>query len=611
MRIWIFFSFLFALLFMGFGGYALLAGQHEVALVSVLLFMVLVGVSYVWLKPLEEIAEALEHLANGSTEHGTLTISTPFSETARLVGACNRITLNYERIQERADELASGQLDVLKIETGVLRSGRLSDADVSSKSADPVEAKLIDAQNQMRRLTIQSRLVASGQLSSDLLDESIEGELGVAFAEIVKHLRSLARRARLLADGNLVKTDDEGQGELNAAVRDIGIRSRDLVHRITDTALHISAATEQISAVLREQEFAASHQASSVEETQRTMETLLSSAKKIAESAQTVFKSAEKTQANNRTVADRIGELKSHTERISEILEVIKAIADRSDLLALNASLEGMRAGEAGKGFTLVAAEMRRLAENIKESVSDIKGLLVDVRESALSSVMATEEGTRLSDRTTESALKITLITQQQQSGTEQVTQSMDELSSLINQGVAGTRQLTTASSELVEMSDSLRGLVERFEDGPEIVARAASRRESSRDGSAQRPKRGDVKVVEKTLKSSSQSETEPGNSGDEVSKSSKVKTAKSTSDSKKSKHSPLPKGLRETSKLTAASGREDPPTLEFSAAFGTTGAEEPDTPSLARAEQTTKTIDEHIDALEASLDEDSDPEAS
>ncbi len=300
------------------------------------------------------------------------------------------------------------------------------------------------------------------------------GELGDAFGLMVRNLRALTERAKEIADGDLTSRVD-GDGDLTSAFNQMVDRLHGLAEEITRTALHITSSSEQILAVLREQEFAASHQASGVEETQRTMETLLSSAKRIAESAQTVFKSAEKTQANNRNVAERIAELKAHTERIGEILEVIKSIADRSDLLALNASLEGMRAGEAGKGFTLVAAEMRRLAESIKDSVGDIKELLSDIRESALASVMATEEGSNLSERTTESALKITLITQQQQSGTEQVTQSMDELSTLINQGVAGMRQVTSAADELVNTSDNLRTVVEQFQLEMDTPAAGAS----------------------------------------------------------------------------------------------------------------------------------------
>ena len=104
------------------------------------------------------------------------------------------------------------------------------------------------------------------------------------------------------------------------------------------------------------------------------------------------------------------------------------------------------------------------------DRISQITMLLSDIRASALASVMSTEDGSNLSERTTESALKITLITQQQQSGTEQVTQSMDELSTLINHTVAGMRQVTTAASELVAMSEDLRLVVEQFES-PSLAA--------------------------------------------------------------------------------------------------------------------------------------------
>ncbi|MFU8807006.1 MAG: methyl-accepting chemotaxis protein, partial [Bradymonadaceae bacterium] len=412
------------------------------------------------LAPLDEVTKILEGIAAGDLRQDRLTVDRE-DEIGRLAQATNRMLAQLSGMARQAEELASGHIGVVDVEERVLKSERLFDADIQVRpNQGELERNFVSLANQMRRLTIQARIIAKNNLHSPLLDERIPGELGESFALMVRNLRTIAERATDIAEGNLT-SQVQGDGDLNTAFNKMVIGLSELVERITETALHISTSTEEILLVLRDQELAASHQASGVEETQRTMETLLSSARKIAESTQTVFKSAEKTQANNRIVADRIGELKAHTVRIAEILEVIKSIADRSDLLALNASLEGMRAGEAGKGFTLVAAEMRRLAENIKGSVSDIKELVTDIRESSMASVMATEEGSRLSDRTTETSLKISLITQQQQSGTEQVTQSMDELSHLINQGVAGTRQVTTAASELADLSENMRVLVE------------------------------------------------------------------------------------------------------------------------------------------------------
>ncbi|TXD35692.1 methyl-accepting chemotaxis protein [Lujinxingia vulgaris] len=415
------------------------------------------------LAPLSDITAVVESIAEGNLRSAHLNAD-PHSEVGRLAGATNRMLDELNAISRHADELAAGRIGVIEHEAMLLRSGKLSDVDLPlPRGAGKLGRSFHSLTNQMRRLTVQARVISRDHLTSPLLDERVPGELGEAFGAMVKNLRQLSERARQIAEGDLTTTTAESEGDLSSAFNQMVLSLNELVREIVSTALNVSTAAEEILVVLRDQELAASHQASSVEETQRTMETLLSSARKIAESAQTVFKSAEKTQANNRTVGERIGELKSHTVRITEILEVIKAIADRSDLLALNASLEGMRAGEAGKGFALVAAEMRRLAENIKESVSDIKLLVSDIRESSLASVMATEEGSRLSERTTETSLKISLITQQQQSGTEQVTQSMDELSHLINQGVAGTRQVTTAARELHNASESLRHIVEKF----------------------------------------------------------------------------------------------------------------------------------------------------
>ena len=416
---------------------------------------------------LEAIAEMTEALAKGDGVGRTFSLKGSEDDGAKAcVSHLNALSAQMESASKRAARLSAGTIAVSEVESKVMAHKRLDAADMSiERSTGALDASIIELHNQLRRLTIQARVVAADELDSPLLDERLPGELGEAFATMVKNLRDLSERAKGIAKGDLTHFSEQ-DGDLNSSFNAMVRSLREVVEQITQTAMRISTSAEEILAVLREQELSASHQASGVEETQRTMETLLSSAKRIAESAQTVFKSAERTQANNRIISDRASELKSHTERIGEILESIKAIADRSDLLALNASLEGLRAGEAGKGFTLVANEMRRLAENVKGSVGDIKELLSDIRESALSSVMAIEEGTRLSERTTDSALKITLITQQQQSGTEQVTQSMEELSHLINQGLAGTRQVTMASSELADLSDDLRQLVDAFSTG-------------------------------------------------------------------------------------------------------------------------------------------------
>lgn len=506
------------------------------------------------LRPLEDITSIVEGIAAGDLNQGSIS-ERGDDEIGRLARSTNRMVRQLQTIANSADKIASGNIGVIEVEEQVLKTNRLADADL------PIHARQGDLErtfnrltNQMRRLTIQARIIAADNLHSPLLDEPIPGELGDAFALMVQHLRTIAERAHQIAGGDLTSSVD-GKGDLTSAFNQMVTGLNTLIQRVVETALQISISSEEILVVLQDQELAASHQASSVEETQRTMETLLSSARMIADSTQTVFKSAEKTQANNRIVAERISELKAHTARITEILEVIKSIADRSDLLALNASLEGMRAGEAGKGFTLVAAEMRRLAENIKESIGDIKELVSDIRESSLASVMSTEEGSRLSEQTTETALKISLITQQQQSGTEQVTQSMDELSHLINQGVAGTRQVTTAANELAISSEALRQVVETFK-----VAGTAST--TAPRGMTRRRLGQHLQKNHNHQTSSPSSSSGPHESALRPKRQEKITPVGLA-------QTPAPRSSSEGRPLSRTPRANDTPTLEFSSALG------------------------------------------
>jgi hypothetical protein len=210
----------------------------------------------------------------------------------------------------------------------------------------------------------------------------------------------------------------------------------------------------------RSQESAGVQQASGIEQTRRTMEVVLSSAQQIAEDSSAVLGNAERTVTGNRGVALRIKDLNSHAEKATEILAAIMQVADRTDLLALNAALEGTKAGEAGRGFTLVAAEMRRLAESVMESVAGIRRLMNDMRAASQVAVQAGQEGVALSEETTRSARDIALETQQQRRATEQVGQSMDDMAATVTDAMARTRQTAANAAELAAAALQLGTLV-------------------------------------------------------------------------------------------------------------------------------------------------------
>jgi methyl-accepting chemotaxis protein len=288
------------------------------------------------------------------------------------------------------------------------------------------------------------------------------GALARNYNVMLDQLRLLAQRANEVSKGAL-DIEFDGRGDLGQAFRGQVLSLRDIVGHIAQSASQLAGAASEMYAAAQEQEAAAQQQSVGVEEVSRTMESLLAAATHVTESTMGVLTRAERTRETTARTAERITELSAHASRIGEILEVIREIADRSDLLALNASLEGTRAGEAGRGFALVAAEMRKLAERVTASVTDIKKLVSDVRASVSATVLATEESSTLAEGTTESARQINLVTQQQRSGTEQAGQSMRDVATMITQSLAATQQVRSLAEDLKGQADNLNGLVARF----------------------------------------------------------------------------------------------------------------------------------------------------
>jgi methyl-accepting chemotaxis protein len=280
---------------------------------------------------------------------------------------------------------------------------------------------------------------------------------------------------------------------------------RTFVREINEAALRLSSSANQVLAASTQHETSSTEQAAAIHETTATMEELKHASAQIAENAGSVARVAEETlgaaragrgaigefiqamqqiRSDGVAVADSITKLSKRVERIGTVVEVIDEIADRSDLLALNAALEGSRAGEAGKGFSIVAAEMRRLAENVMESTKEIKNLITEIREAtaaagtaAEASKEATESGEKLGavaaqsvegilagvQETSDAARVINLATQQQRTATEQVVASMAEIEDVTRQTTQASKQATGAAAELTQLAGRLAELIKRF----------------------------------------------------------------------------------------------------------------------------------------------------
>jgi methyl-accepting chemotaxis protein len=341
----------------------------------------------------------------------------------------------------------------------------------------------------IERITKVSLRIADGDLSKTADEDLVAtgrlmgggdeiGRMADAFQRMLGSMRELSAATGRVAQGDLtnsLKMKGPVAESFNAMVEG----QRAVLQQLGEAALQLASATSQIYAAAQEQQVTATQQSAGVDEASQTMQSLLQSATHIAESARGVLSNAERTRETTETMSRRFAELTGHTNRIAELLDVIREIADRSDLLALNASLEATRAGEAGRSFSLVAAEMRRLAERVTASVQDVKGLVADVRAFGSSTVMAIEEARRLADSTTESARQITLVTQQQRTGTEQVSEAMQQITTALGQSVSSVTQIRSSTEALKGQAEHLSEIVGMFrfeDDGAAARAKGAAR---------------------------------------------------------------------------------------------------------------------------------------
>ncbi|WP_144429713.1 methyl-accepting chemotaxis protein [Myxococcus hansupus] len=327
-------------------------------------------------------------------------------------------------------------------------------------------------------------------------------------------LRELSREAKRIAEGDLasprvVPAEDE-VWDVSAAFSTMRAHLADVMSQLQRAGAQISSTTEEILTTSGRYEAGATEQASSLDETSATTEELARSARQIAENAGSVAEIAQRTlgaaqqgqgsaeaflgsmarmRQDNVSISSAVVRLNKRVQQIGKIVEFINGVADKSELLALNAELEGTKASEVGRGFSLVAAEMRRLAENVLESTKEIEGLIEEVREASAAAVSATEGGVRavetgttlaqqvseslrqivqLAGQTSYAVRSISLATQQQQTGTDQLADTMADILRITQQSLNATKQVSTANTDLLVLARDLQGVVERFQIGQE-----------------------------------------------------------------------------------------------------------------------------------------------
>lgn len=276
------------------------------------------------------------------------------------------------------------------------------------------------------------------------------GTLASMEAELVALLSQLGRTAGDIGDvtgaiheGRLGRKVDLGQGAaLTATNQTTGELAR--------SAKDIAANAQRVSELARH---------------------TLEAAREGRQGAEAFMAAMGEVRQGNQAIADSVVRLNKRVQQVGRIIEFIDGIADKADLLALNAELEGNKAGEVGRGFSLVAAEMRRLAESVMQSTREIARLIEEIRDATNAAVMATEAGVKATDagaglaqkvgvglesivtfanQSADAMLSISLATSQQQAGTDQLVTAMEEI-------LRSTRASGEAAGALAEAHQALQ----------------------------------------------------------------------------------------------------------------------------------------------------------
>jgi methyl-accepting chemotaxis protein len=365
--------------------------------------------------------------------------------------------------------------------------------------------------NPLKDVSRAAERIASGDITIEIPSDERRDEVGVltkAFRRMIQSLQEMAGVAERIAEGNLrvaVKPQSDKDrlgnafavmiGNLRTVTRDIA----EGANVLGASASQIVASSTQLAAGSAQTATALGETTTTVEEVRQTAQVATQKAKYVSESAQNVAaiaqtgrKSTEETGAGmNRireqmdSIAQSMVRLSEQTQAIGQIITTVDDLAQQSNLLAVNASIEAAKAGEQGKGFTVVAQEVKSLAEQSKAATTQVRTILNDIQKATGAAVMATEQGSkaveaggRQSQQAGESivalagsvaeaaqaATQIAASSQQQLVGMDQVALAMESVKQASTQNVDSAKQLEEAARNLDGLGRRLRELVKKFE---------------------------------------------------------------------------------------------------------------------------------------------------
>ncbi|HBH48221.1 MAG TPA: hypothetical protein DDX98_06255 [Bacteroidales bacterium] len=321
-----------------------------------------------------------------------------------------------------------------------------------------------------REMTQKINSLSEGNLDITIEDKykklkSEAGEITRSLDDMVQSLTKSVELVQMVSRGELYFDIDQlnEKSQLDSALKEMVLKLREMSTNIKLAAEQVGVGSRELSTTAQTIAQGANEQASAAEEVASAMEEMQASNQQNTDNAIQTDQIARGVATDIQEVNTSIAETSTAMKDISEKIVLINEIAEKTDILAINAAIEAARAGESGKGFAVVAAEVRDLAEHSQKAAEEIESV-------TKVSMQKVEKSKDLLDKVYPEVIKtstlvneISAASKEQSNGIKEVNSGIQQLSAVVQQNSASSEQMAASSEELSSQSDQLNESISFF----------------------------------------------------------------------------------------------------------------------------------------------------